>query len=72
MSFKVFIQKIRKEEKLKHEENNKKFDEDDQPQAFSDSHILKAFVIKLIKPDYVLPDKGNHILYLSFESDTAI
>jgi hypothetical protein len=68
----VLIQKIRKEEKLKYKENNKKFDEDDQPQAFSDSHILKAFVIKLIKPDYVLPNKGNHKVYLIFESDTAI
>jgi len=46
VGFKIRVQKIRKKEKLQHQENNDQFDDDNRPKLFTNGHILKTMIIK--------------------------
>ena len=46
VGFKIRVQKIRKKEKLQHQEDDDQFDDDNGPELFTNGHILKTLVIK--------------------------
>ena len=50
-------QEVRKEENLQEKKNNEKFDQDDDPKAFSDCHARKTFITGAVKA--MLRERAN-------------